>query len=277
MDSIDASSPFCKYSISFPILRGHLSLPPLLSMDKHPITNYVFHSTAKGGKISIATDQSKVLFEREGMSQAYAFSDLDYLLEWSGLDLRPDEKVRQLIAKYADVYDNNFPLHCKFTDGRSDDYCILHLTKFPPSSDNFNASTVNPRWYYFSQAKVITESPKAIPANIVQALNKMAKEDDRNLKKIMNLKGNLLENPDYPALVKKSSVVVQDDAGKYYKFSRPEIFVFDRYLLGSDLRLVDNASEKIMAMATELSLFDYNERSSYNDFRKIITVFADQE
>jgi hypothetical protein len=231
-------------------------------------------TTLKGGQL---LKRNKTLYftrPSENTGNSYDISLLDFLLEWGNTPLLLTPEQRAVVKASGDK--NFIPLRCEFRNGRTYDYCVLLFSNLPPQAEWF--LNKQPEWHYLTEVVSMELSPQAVPLAVVDEVGKVEKHNKRILNKIMKLKGNLLENPEYDKIRSQTKVAVfQDKSGHLFKFSQQEKFIYSSTIDAQTLTVVKNPTHQQAESARELALIDYNERGNIKPPFPTVYVLADAE
>jgi hypothetical protein len=226
----------------------------------------------KGGQL---LKRNKTLYftrPSEDTGNSYDISLLDFLLEWGNTPFQLTPK-QQAVVKASGSKDY-IPLRCEFKNGKTYDYCELVFSNLPPPAEWF--LNKQPEWHYLTEVVNMELSTQAVPLDVVDEVGQVEKHNKRILNKIMKLKGNLLENPEYDKIRSQTKVAVfKDKSGQLFKFSHQEKFVYSSSIDVQTLTVVKNPTQQQAESARELALIDYNERGNVKPPFPTVYILAD--
>jgi hypothetical protein len=229
-------------------------------------------ATLKGGQL---LKRNKTLYftrPSENTGNSYDISLIDFLLEWGNTSLQLTSEQRAVVK--ASGSKNYIPLRCEFKNGKTYDYCELIFSSLPPPAEWF--LNKQPKWYYLTEVVNMELSTQAVPQAVVDEVGKVEKHNKKVLNKILKLKGNLLENPEYDKIRSQSKVAVfKDKNGHLFKFSHQEKFVYSSTIDAQTLTVVKNPTQQQAESAKELALIDYNERGNVKPSFPTVYILAD--
>jgi hypothetical protein len=233
----------------------------------------------KGGELFRSKDRSTVhyLHPKLEYGLSYPSEHEEYLLEWGSLDLKLSASQKKLIEGIESIHENIIPVFCRFNDGVESHYCLLKLDHGPPDGRMLKKISKTPDWYYLNQVEEMKTSGQVLPADVLREMKRMKKKSKKVIEKIGKLKGNLLENPEYYKLLENTQTVIRDGDHKLYKFSDPELFIYQSYINMTSITLINEPSQNEIESAQQLSpnRTDYERGRNYQPPVKNISVLTD--